>query len=123
MSCVSFIKKLKNIEMKKKTSEIGAVLITGAAKRIGREVALNLAKMGYDVIISYNKSELAAKNLAKKITKEFSVRCEIFQCDLQDVKQAKKLADFTKKNFSNWNLLINKASIFNMSKFLDYIDS
>ena len=52
--------------MKKKTSEIGAVLITGAAKRIGREVALNLAKMGYDVIISYNKSELAAKNLAKK---------------------------------------------------------
>ena len=109
--------------MKKKTSEIGAVLITGAAKRIGREVALNLAKMGYDVIISYNKSELAAKNLAKKITKEFSVRCEIFQCDLQDVKQAKKLADFTKKNFSNWNLLINNASIFNMSKFLDSIDS
>ena len=106
-----------------KISKIGAALITGSAKRIGREVALNLAKMGYDILISYNSSEVDAKNLAKKITKDFAVNCEIFKCDLGDVKQAKKLADFAKKKFSNWNLLVNNASIFNKSKFLTAPDS
>ncbi len=102
----------------KKTNKIGAALITGAAKRIGSEIALNLAKIGYDIVISYNSSGVAAKNLAKKIQKDFGVSCEVFKCDLIDSKQAKKLAEFTKKKFPNWNLLVNNASIFNKSKFL-----
>ena len=102
----------------KKTNKIGTALITGAAKRIGGEIALNLAKIGYDIVISYNSSGVAAKNLAKKIQKDFGVSCEVFKCDLTDVKQAKKLAEFTKKKFPNWNLLVNNASIFNKSKFL-----
>lgn len=106
-----------------KVSKVGAALVTGAAKRIGREIVLNLAKMGYDIVIAYNSSEVDAKNLAQKIKKEFAVRCEIFKCDLQDVKQVKKLADFTKKQLPHWNLLINNASIFNKSKFLTAPDS
>lgn len=101
----------------KKVNKIGAALITGAAKRIGADIALNLAKIGYDIVVSYDSSENDAKNLAKKIQK-FGVSCEIFKCDLTDINQAKKLAEFTKKKFPNWNLLVNNASIFNKSKFL-----
>jgi hypothetical protein len=39
---------------------------------------------------------------AQKIRKDFEVKCEIFKCDLNDVKQVKKLAEFAKKEFSNW---------------------
>ncbi len=93
-------------------------LITGAAKRIGREVAINLAGKGYDIVISYNKSKIEAQKLAREISEKFNVRCEIFSCDLSDVTQTKNLAEFMVKNFPNWNLLINNASIFNKSKFL-----
>jgi len=109
--------------MNKKVKKIGAALVTGAAKRIGRDMALNLALMGYDVLIHYNNSKKEAELLAQKIRKDFDVKCEIFKCDLSDVKQVKKLAEFAKKEFSNWNLLINNASIFNKSKFLTAPDS
>lgn len=105
------------------TKKLGAALITGAAKRIGREIALNLASHGYDIVIGYNKSAADAKKLSQEIVKKFGVKCEIFCCDLKDSTQAKKLAEFVIKNFPNWNLLINNASIFNKSKFLTSPDS
>lgn len=109
--------------MTKKNQNLGAALVTGSAKRIGRAIALNLAAMGYDIIISYNKSKQEAEVLAQKIRDDFAVRCEVFQCDLQDVKQTKKLAKFVKENFLNWNLLVNNASIFSRSKFLTGSDA
>lgn len=109
--------------MVKKTKNIGAALITGAAKRIGREIALNLAAHGYDIAISYNKSEETAKKLAAEIEKKFAVRCEIFQSDLTEKDAAKKLAKEVIEKFPSWNLLINNASIFNKSKFLAAPDS
>jgi pteridine reductase len=95
-----------------------AALITGAAKRIGQEIAINLAKKGYDLIISYKNSEIEAKELAVKIQKDFQVKCEIFHCDLQNTEQAKNLMNFSINKFPHLNLLINNASTFNKSKFL-----
>ncbi|MBM5782677.1 MAG: SDR family oxidoreductase [Pelagibacterales bacterium] len=96
-----------------------AALITGGAKRIGKEIALSLASQGYDIVISYNKSDFDAKNLAEKIIKNFSVKCEIFSCNLQDEKEAQDLIKFAIQKFPYLNLLINNASIFNKSKFLE----
>jgi len=102
---------------------LNAALITGGAKRIGREIALNLASLGYDILISYNNSEVEAQKLAKRIAQDFGVKSEIFQGNLQDVKQTKKLAEFAVKKFPHLNLLVNNASIFNKSKFLTAPDS
>lgn len=104
--------------MTKHIAKSGAALITGAAKRIGREIALNLAAKGYDIMISYHHSRQEAEKLAEKIRTECGVKCETFQCDLRDKNQVRELAHFTKKIFPRWNLLINNASIFNRSKFL-----
>ena len=111
------------IQQTKSMSKIGAALITGGAKRIGAEVALHLAKIGYDIVIGYNTSKKDAENLAKKTQEEFKVNCEIFAADLTKPHQAQQLADFTKKTFSHWNLLVNNASIFNRSDFLSAPDS
>ncbi len=96
-----------------------AALITGGAKRIGKEVALSLASQGYDVVISYNKSDLDAKKLSEEIVRKFSVKCEIFSCDLKYEKGAKELIKFAIKKFPYLSLLVNNASIFNKSKFLE----
>ncbi len=100
-----------------------AALITGGAKRIGREISIFLASQGYDIVISYNTSKNEAEKLSKEIVKKFGVKCDIFKADLRDEKQAKKLAKFVQKNFPNWRLLINNASIFQKSKFLTAPDS
>jgi NAD(P)-dependent dehydrogenase (short-subunit alcohol dehydrogenase family) len=100
-----------------------AVLVTGGAKRIGREMALFLAKKGYDVAISYNSSDEFAIDLKEKIHQKFDVKCEIFKCDFADLNSAKSLMKDVLKKFPNLNLLINNGSIFNKSKFLPDLDS
>ena len=114
-------------KIKKKLSQnsnkIGAALITGGAKRIGREIAIDLACQGYDIAISYNKSAVDAKKLADEIEKKFAVRCEIFASDLCQKDAAKKLAKSVVKKFPHLNLLVNNASIFNKSKFIAAPDS
>lgn len=104
-------------KLPKKTNKIGAALITGGAKRIGREISILLASQGYDIAISYNKSATEAKKLAAEISKKFAVKCEIFAADLCQEKAAKKLAADVIKKFPQLSLLINNASIFDKSKF------
>jgi NAD(P)-dependent dehydrogenase (short-subunit alcohol dehydrogenase family) len=43
------------------------VLITGAAKRIGRDIALEMARAGWDIILHYNTSKRDALKTAKEI--------------------------------------------------------
>jgi len=104
-------------------AKTNTALITGGAKRIGREIAFLLAARGYDLVINYNNSKAEAEKLAAEIGEKFKVKCVIFKADLRDLEQTKKLAEFVKKNSSNWNLLINNASIFNQSKFLTASES
>lgn len=53
------------------------VLITGASRGIGREIAKTLAKKEYKVIANYNKSEEQAKELQKE-----EPNVEIFKADV-----------------------------------------
>lgn len=43
------------------------VLVTGGAKGIGKQIVLDFADLGYDVIINYNKSEKEAKAILKSV--------------------------------------------------------
>jgi pteridine reductase len=103
--------------MTKKSSSKTAV-ITGGAKRIGAGIATKLAKMGYDLVITYNNSKKEAEILQNSIIGKYSVKCQIVKCDLLKIKEVEILVSYLEKNFNNWNLLINNASIFNQSKFI-----
>lgn len=96
-----------------------SALITGGAKRIGKDIALNLAKKGYDIAISYNNSHLEAVDLRQKIIDDFSVKCEIYQCDISKKDNCKVLINNVIQDFPSLSTLVNNASIFNKSKFLD----
>ncbi len=123
-----YIKKLASImsasKIKKQSNNSKIIqrktaLITGGSKRIGREISLKLAELNYDLVIHYNNSKDEAEKLARLIEKKYSVRVSVFKADLLNHQELKSLVDFMKKNFFNWSLLINNASFFYKSKFLD----
>tara|TARA_B100000315_G_C14589931_1_gene595205 strand:- start:1383 stop:2033 length:651 start_codon:yes stop_codon:yes gene_type:complete len=86
-----------------------SALITGAAKRIGKAIALHLAKKGFDIALHYFKSKIEAKKTQKEIQKH-GVKCEIFKADLSNSKDIEKLLPSVLKKFKNVDLLVNNAS-------------
>src|SRR5271170_91403 len=94
----------------------GTALVTGAAKRIGREVALHLAREGYQIALHYHHSKPQAMSTAQAIYKT-GVRCELFCCDLSDEAQTLKLVPQVFKAFPNLNVLVNSASIYIPNQF------
>lgn len=100
--------------MAKKLKTRGTVLVTGAAKRIGKAICLSLSSLGFTIALHYNHSSSEAKKLSDKIRNTGS-QCRLFRCDLSDEKQALQLIASVRKIFPDLNALINNASIFEPS--------
>ena len=95
-----------------------AVLITGGARRVGAALAVHFASAGYDVALHYNASEAEAKQMQTEC-RALGVQCEIFQQDLTDFSSLPKLISQAKQTFPHLGVLINNASVFERSEFLD----
>ncbi len=87
------------------------VLITGASKRIGKSLALSLAKEGFNILIHYNKSEEEALRLKENISK-YGVKASIFKADLTKLEDVYKLIDYALNQFEGIDILINNASVY-----------
>lgn len=90
------------------------VLITGAARRIGRQIALTLAKRGANVLAHYRNSKKEALSLKKEI-EFFCGHCSIIQADFSSGKTGKNVENFLKKAykiFPRIDILVNNASVF-----------
>lgn len=89
-----------------------SALITGAAKRIGKEIAIHLAKNHYNLALHYHQSAQKAKDLAQMLQDEYAIKAVTIQADLSDETQVQKLIPQANKAFGSLNLLINNASCF-----------
>lgn len=87
------------------------ILITGAAKRLGKFLAITFSKIGYDIALHYNSSKKEALEV-QKIIQSNNVRCHIFQSDLQNIQNCKKLVTDVKTYFGKIDILINNSSVF-----------
>lgn len=88
-----------------------AVLVTGAAKRLGREIALQFARQGWDVAVHYGRSEQEAQETIREI-KMMGVKVQAFQADLANEAAIKDLFLAVTKALPNLACLVNSASIF-----------
>lgn len=95
-----------------------AALITGGGKRLGREMALALAGMGYDIALHYNISEKGAGKTSDDILAT-GRKCEAFKADLSDINCIKTLTARVFGVFPYCSLLINNASIFEDISFME----
>jgi pteridine reductase len=91
-------------------------LVTGAAKRLGRIVALRLAQEGADIAIHYGKSAAEAHDLAGEIEK-LGRRVAVFSAELTDVAAIQKLVDAVAAHFGQLDILVNCAANFLETKF------
>jgi NAD(P)-dependent dehydrogenase (short-subunit alcohol dehydrogenase family) len=86
-------------------------LVTGAAKRLGRAVALRLAEEGADVVVHYRSSAAEAQSAVAEIEKS-GRRGYAIAADLGDVADIKRLFDETAKQFGRLDILVNSAANF-----------
>ena len=85
-------------------------IVTGAARGIGRAVALNLAESGVSLVLNYYQNEEAALGLVKEID-ALGGRCVLVQGDVSNPGDAQKLIDSALENFNELDILINNAGI------------
>jgi 3-oxoacyl-[acyl-carrier protein] reductase len=93
-----------------------AAIITGASRGIGRGIALELAALGYDLVINYAGNETAARAtatdcLARAKASGHVIRAEICQTDISSTADRQKLIQFTKSQFNRLDLLVNNAGV------------
>jgi 3-oxoacyl-[acyl-carrier protein] reductase/pteridine reductase len=83
------------------------VLVTGAAKRIGRGIALRLAEEGARVAIHYHLSEAEARRTAAECGD-----APLFQADLESVEEIRRLFAQVRERFGRLDGLVNNAGRF-----------
>lgn len=86
-------------------------LITGAAQRIGREIALTLARQGVHIVVHYHRSARAAEDLCEQIGGAGG-SARALAADLSDSEQTRTLIDRAISQVGPLDILINNASIF-----------
>ncbi len=91
--------------------EAGVALVTGAAHRIGRAIALDLAKAGWGVAIHYKDSKDAAEAVAREI-EGAGHRADAVRADLADPDEAEGLIAQVSAAIGPVSCLINNASLF-----------
>ena len=93
-------------------------LITGAAKRIGRETALTLADRGINVVIHFNRSDGEARHLATELQQK-GVKAWTIQADFRLADEYQTLIERAREMAGGLDILINNASIFPMETLAD----
>jgi 3-oxoacyl-[acyl-carrier protein] reductase len=85
-------------------------IVTGAARGIGRSIALKLAKLGANVVINYRSSSDSAKQLINEIEKDGGSAFAV-KADISNYNEADILIKETVKHFGTVDILVNNAGI------------
>ena len=96
-------------------------LVTGAAKRIGRSIALRLAKEGADVVINYATSNAEAEELASEI-QSLGRHAIALQADVSRRADVHRMIAAIDKEFGRLDILVNNAGMFFEAKFEELTD-
>jgi len=96
------------------------VWVTGSAQRLGRAMALDLARRGANLVVHYNQSEAEARSAVAEI-EALGRRAIMVQADLSDLDQIKGVVARIDEAFGRLDVLVNSAANFHRVK-LEAID-
>jgi 3-oxoacyl-[acyl-carrier protein] reductase/pteridine reductase len=91
-------------------------LVTGAAKRIGREIALDLARAGADVAITYNASQAEAEQTLADLA-ALEVDAIALRCDVRDELNVQETVREVIRDMGGLDILVNNAAIYTTANF------
>jgi NAD(P)-dependent dehydrogenase (short-subunit alcohol dehydrogenase family) len=92
------------------------VLITGAARRLGRASALTLARAGADVAITFRHSAREAQHTVIDLS-GFGVRAVALRCDITDQKSVRSTLKEAVKELGGLDILVNNAANYETAEF------
>jgi len=95
------------------------LLITGAATRVGKAIALHFAERGWNIALHYFRSSSKAKKL-KKIIEQNWVKVVLIKADLKNAKQTEKIIPLAKKKLGTINCLVNNAALFEKDDIINF---
>ena len=95
-----------------------AALVTGGAHRVGRVLALALARGGCDVVVHYHRSEAGAQDTVRSI-EALGRRAKAISADLGDAAAATPLIEAAHSAFGRLDVLVNSASMFERAAVAD----
>ena len=94
------------------------MVITGASRGIGAEIALSAASKGYITVINYNNSQKNAEKLCQHI-KNFGGECIAVKADISNSNDVNVLYEKSMSLTGNVDVLVNNAGISSFSLFTD----
>jgi 3-oxoacyl-[acyl-carrier protein] reductase/pteridine reductase len=94
------------------------VLVTGAAKRLGRATALAAARNGADVAITYLESERAARGLVRELAGHGGEALAV-RCDITDEISVREMVKEVAAELGGIDVLVNNAANYETAKFED----
>jgi len=100
-----------------------AVLITGAARRVGATIARTLHAAGANVVLHFRSSGEDAASLAQELNAARPGSAVLAECDLLEVAKLPALAEAAAQAFGGLDILVNNASTFYLSHVGDTTES
>jgi pteridine reductase len=94
-----------------------SALVTGAAHRVGAQIARTLHQNGANLIIHYRRSEQAAQSLADELNQQREESAIALGADLAEVAQLEELAQRACDAYGRLDILVNNASSFYPTPF------
>jgi pteridine reductase len=91
-------------------------LVTGAAKRVGREIALTLARRGANMVVHYRSSADEARRVVAEI-KALGVEALAVRADQSNARQVRAAVAQAVRRFKQIDVLINSASVYERTPF------
>ena len=88
-----------------------AAVVTGGAHRLGRAIALELARAGCNVVINYHRSEAEAEATLAEV-RALGVRAATFRANVSECSEARALVEFTTRQFGSIDVLVANAGVF-----------
>jgi NAD(P)-dependent dehydrogenase (short-subunit alcohol dehydrogenase family) len=104
-----------------KALEGQVALVTGAAKRVGRSIALRLAAEGADVVVNYATSKTEAEGVVREIQGS-GQRAIAVEANVSRRADVQKLFAAADKEFGRLDILVNNAGMFFAAKFEELTD-
>jgi len=93
-------------------------LVTGAARDVGREIALTLAAEGAAVAVNYLSSASEAEAVVSDIAAKGG-KAKAYKADVSDYEAVKTMVDAVVKDFGALNILVNNAGLAKRQRFTD----
>ncbi|HEY5337930.1 MAG TPA: SDR family oxidoreductase [Rhizomicrobium sp.] len=100
------------------TAQPKTVLVTGAAKRLGRAIALDLARHGWNIALHYNSSEKEARATCED-ARTAGVKVALLDADLMHEDQTAALVSRAVKELGPLTALVNSASLFENDEWVN----